>query len=141
LGTQLGPRPWGQRGSADSGEAGGAPGRTGAQGGEQAHQGPLELRTWAGRRPTAAHGGDRRGWPWWPQLQRVQCTGSTTRDVRGTKRFYERRPNDLVARTARTSARRRRRPWRAARQGLGGSARHTQERAMTLNRRSAVMAC
>jgi hypothetical protein len=103
--------------------------------------GPLALRTWAGRRPTAAHGGDRRARPRWPQLRRVQCTGSTTHDVRGTRRFYERRPNDLVARTARTSARRRQRPWRAARQGWGGSARHAQERAVTLNRRSAVTAC
>jgi hypothetical protein len=80
-------------------------------------KGPLELRTWAGRRLTAAHGSDRRGRLRWPQLRRVQCTGSTTRDVRGTRRFYGWRPNDLVARTARTSARRRRRPWRATRRG------------------------
>jgi hypothetical protein len=41
MGMQLGPRPWGRRGSADSGEAGGAPGRVGARGEEQAHQGTV----------------------------------------------------------------------------------------------------
>jgi hypothetical protein len=88
-----------------------------------------------------AHGGDLRERTWWPQLRRVQCTGSTTRDVRGTRRFYGRRPNNLVARTASTRARQRWRPWWAARQGWGGLARRTQEWAVTLNRRSAVTAC
>jgi hypothetical protein len=104
-------------------------------------KGPLALRTWAGRHPTAAHSGDRRGRPRWPQLGRVQRTGSTTREARGTRRFYGRRPNDLVARTAQTCARWRRRPCRAAQQGWGGSAWHAQERAATLNRRSVVTAC
>jgi hypothetical protein len=138
---QLGPRPWGRRGSADSGKAGGAPGRAGARGGEQAHQGTVGAQNLGGRRPTVAHGGDRRGRPRWSQLRRVQCTGSTTHDVRGTRRFYGRRPNDLVARTARTSARQRRHPWQAARQGWGGPARRAQERVVTLNRHSTVTAC
>jgi hypothetical protein len=59
--TQLGLRPWGWRGSADSGETGGAPGRARAWGGVHAHQGPLTLRTWAGRHSSTAHGGDGRG--------------------------------------------------------------------------------
>jgi hypothetical protein len=104
-------------------------------------KGPLALGTWAGRHPTAAHGGDQRGRPRWPQLRRVQRTGWTTRDARGTRRSFGRHPNNLVARTSQTNSRRRRRPWRVARQWRGGSAWRTQGRAATLNRRSAVTAC
>jgi hypothetical protein len=42
--TQLGPRPWGRRGSADSGETGGTPGRARAWGGVHAHQGAIDTR-------------------------------------------------------------------------------------------------
>jgi hypothetical protein len=38
-------------------------------------KGPLVLGAWAGRHPTAAHGGDRRGRPRWPQFRRVRRTG------------------------------------------------------------------
>jgi hypothetical protein len=85
-------------------------------------KGPLALGTWAGRLSTAEHGGDRMGRPWWPQFRRVQRMGWTTREARATRRSYGRRPNDLVARTSRANAWRRRRPWR--RRCKGGAARH-----------------
>jgi hypothetical protein len=53
---QLGPRPWERRGSAHSGEAGGAPGHAGARGGEQAHQGTIGAQNLDGEAP---HGGAR----------------------------------------------------------------------------------
>jgi hypothetical protein len=83
--TQLGLRPWGRRGSADSSETGGASGRARAWGGVHAHQGPLTLRTWAGRHSSTAHGGDRRGRPRGPRFRRDRCTEWTTRDARGTR--------------------------------------------------------
>jgi hypothetical protein len=85
-------------------------------------KGSLALGTWAGRHSTAAHGCDRRGRPRWPQFRRVQRTRWTTHDARGTRKSYGRCPNDLVARTSRTNARRRRCPWRQ--RGKGGAARH-----------------
>jgi hypothetical protein len=56
---QLGPRPWGRRGSADSSEADGAPGRAGERGGEHAHHGTVGTQN-LGRE--APYGGARR-WP------------------------------------------------------------------------------
>jgi hypothetical protein len=48
---QLGPRPWGRRGSADSGEAGGAPGRARVWGGERAHHGTVGTQNLGGQAP------------------------------------------------------------------------------------------
>jgi hypothetical protein len=56
-GPQLGPRPWGRRGSADSGEAAGAPGRAGAWGGVHAHQRTVGVRNLGGE---ALYGGAQR---------------------------------------------------------------------------------
>jgi hypothetical protein len=99
-GLQCGPWPWRRRGSAKSGEAGGAPGRVGAQGGGHAHLGLAGTRSLGGKTP---YNGARR-WPVVmaavPWLRRVKRTGWTTSDARGTKGSYGQRPSDWVTRTS-----------------------------------------
>jgi hypothetical protein len=68
-GLQCGPWPWGRRGSANSGEAGGAPGRAGARGGGHAHLGLDCARSLGGRAPD---GGARR----WPAVTSAAGCGS-----------------------------------------------------------------
>jgi hypothetical protein len=101
-------------------------------------KGPLVLGVWAGRHPTVAHDGDGRG-----------GRNSSECDARGEPHAMlgaPRGPMDGARviwwlRHHGTNARWRRRPWRAARQGWGGSAWRAQGRAATLNRRSAVTGC
>jgi hypothetical protein len=101
-------------------------------------RGSLVLGVWAGRHPTAAHGGDGRG-----GRNSGECgargephamLGAPRGPTDGTRGIW------WLGRH-RTNARRRRRPWRAARQGWGGSAWRAQGRAATLNRRSTVTGC
>jgi hypothetical protein len=66
------------------------------------------------RRHTAVTGGDGRGGS---GFRREGCTGWTTRDARGTREVYGRRPTIWWLGTTWTKARRRRRSWRAARRG------------------------
>jgi hypothetical protein len=57
-GLQCGPWPWGRRGSANSGEAGGAPGRAGVRGRGHAHLGLVGARSLGGKAP------DGGAWRW-----------------------------------------------------------------------------
>jgi hypothetical protein len=82
---QCGPWPWGRCGSAKSGEAGGASGRVGAQGGGHSHLGLTCTRSLGGRTPD----GGARQWP--AVTTAVAATpargahGGATSDARGTK--------------------------------------------------------
>jgi hypothetical protein len=79
--------PWGGGGAApaNSGEAGGALDRVGAQGDVHAHLGLVCARRWAEGQPTAAHGDDRRWRPRWPRLRQEGRTGWATSGTRSTR--------------------------------------------------------
>jgi hypothetical protein len=101
-------------------------------------KGSLVLGVWAGRHPTAAHDGDGRG-----GCNYGEC------DARGEPQVMLGAPRGPMDGTRviwwlgrhRSSARWRRHPWRAARQGWGGSTWCAQGRAATLNRCSVVTGC
>jgi hypothetical protein len=107
---QLGPRPWGRHGSADSGETGGTPGRARERGGVYAHPGASDARNLGGE-ALYDGAGDRRGWPRRPRFWRDRRTEWTTRDARGTRGSMDGAQMSRWLGTSWTIARRWRRSW------------------------------